>query len=244
MRLDIKELELADYDLLENIKAAFYRLWKLKSAIVVMTLIGLVASFIFIDYIGVKTNYQATSTIFSAAYGSISDSSAGVSVMNNYSPLLDSNRVCEKAAAILNNSAYTAEVLKTMIEEDEIFISGASQNSKYYGYKIDLVAVAGTPSDAVKIANAMADAFVSEINDMVGGGTLQVMDEANSVEETKSISVLLVALVFTVITFVFSVLIIFAKEFFSELVYTIPQCEQNEDLILGLIPNGKEKDMK
>ncbi len=244
MRLDVKELELADYDLLENIKAAFYRLWKLKSAIILMTLMGLVASFIFLDYVGVKTNYEATSTVFSAAYGSVSDSTTGVTVMNTYSSLLDSNRVCEKAAAELNNSAYTADVLKNMVENESIYISGASTNKNYYGYRIDLVAIAENPADAIDIANAMANAFVAEINDMVGGGTLQVMDEASDVSESKSISVILVALVFCFITFVLSVLIIFAKEFFSELVYTIPQCEQDEDLILGLIPNGKEKDMK
>lgn len=241
MRLEVKELELADYDLLENIKTAFYRLWKLKSAVIIMTLIGLLTSFIFINFIGVKTNYEATSTIFSAAYGSLSDSSVGVTVMNTYSALLNSNRVCEKAAAELNNAAYTADVLKTMVEEEEIYISGANTNSRYYGYKIDLVAVAESPSDAIGIANAMADAFVMEINDIAGGGTLQVMDEARDVEESKSISVVLVALIFSGITFVFSALIIFAKEFFSEKVYTIPQCEQDEDLILGLIPNVKEK---
>ena len=69
MRLEVKELELADYDLLENIKAAFYRLWKLKSAVFVLTLIGLLTSFVFIGLIGVKTKYVATTSIFSAAYG-------------------------------------------------------------------------------------------------------------------------------------------------------------------------------
>ena len=241
MNLEVKELELADYDLLENIKAAFYRLWKLKSAVLVMTLIGLVASFIFISYIGVRTNYEATSTIFSAAYGSLSDSSGGVSVMNTYSSLLDSDRVCEKAAAELNNAAYSAEVLKLMVQEEDIHISGASTNSKYYAYKIELVAIADNPADAVKIANAMADAFVMEINDIAGGGTLQVLDQAKGVVESKSISVLLVALIFSGITFVLASVLIFIKEFLSEKVYTIAQCEQNNDLILGLIPNVKEK---
>ena len=241
MRLEVKELELADYDLLENIKAAFYRLWKLKSAVLVMTLIGLLLSFIFVSYIGVKTNYEATSTIFSAAYGSLSDSSTGVAVMNTYSTLLNSNRVCEKAAAELNDSRYTADVLKEMVEDEDIYISGANTNSKYYGYKVDLVAVTENPSDSLRIANAMADAFVMEINDIVGGGTLQVMDEAREVEESKSISVALIALIFSGITFVFASLIIFAREFFSEKVYTIHQCEQNDDLILGLIPNVKTK---
>jgi capsular polysaccharide biosynthesis protein len=241
MRLEVKELELADYDLLENIKAAFYRLWKLKSAVLIMTLMGLLMSFIFVSFIGVKTNYEATSTIFSAAYGSLSDSSTGVAVMNTYSSLLDSTRVCENAAAELNDSRYTADVLKEMVEDEKIFISGANTNSKYYGYRIDLVAVTESPSDSIHIANAMADAFVSEINDIVGFGTLQVMDEAKNVEESKNISVVLIALIASGLTLIFSSLIIFAVEFFSEKVYTIPQCEQNEDLILGLIPNVKTK---
>ncbi len=243
MRLDIKELEMADTDLLENINAAFYRVWKLKSVVFMMTIIGLLTSFIFLGLIGVKTNYTATSSIFSAAYGSLSDSSDGVSVMNTYSSLLTSTRVCESAAAQLNDSSFSADVLKEMAEDEKIYISGANTNSRDYGYKINLVTIAEDPSDAINIANAMADAFVLEINDLAGGGTLQVMDEARDCEESKSISILMVVALFTGISFVLAIMIIFTKEFFSEKVYTIPQCEQNEDLILGLIPDGRAKEM-
>lgn len=243
MRLDVKELELADYDLLENLKAAFYRLWKLKSAVFVLTIIGLLTSFVFIGFIGLKTNYVATTSIFSAAYGSLSESSGGVSFMNTYSSLLNSNRVCEKAAAQLNDSSYSVETLKEMVKDEDIYIEGASTNSRNFQYKLFLVAVADNPSDAIKIANAMADAFVTEINDLAGGGTLQVMDEAVDYEEKKNFSVILIVIIFSALTFVFSTLIIFAREFFSEKVYTIPQCEQDEDLILGLIPNGKAKEI-
>ena len=70
---------------------------------------------------------------------------------------------------------------------------------------------------------------------------LQVLDQAKGVVESKSVSVLLVALIFSGITFVLASVLIFIKEFLSEKVYTIAQCEQNNDLILGLIPNVKEK---
>ena len=106
-----------------------------------------------------------------------------------------------------------------------------------------MVAVADNPSDAIKIANAMAEAFVTEINDLAGGGTLQIMDEAVDCEEKKNISEVLIAIIFSGLTFIFSTLIIFAKEFFSEKVYLVSQCEQDEDLILGLIPNGKTKEI-
>jgi capsular polysaccharide biosynthesis protein len=243
MRLDIKELEIADYNLLENLKAAFYRLWKLKSAVFVLTLIGLLTSFVFIGFIGVKTNYVATTSIFSAAYGSLSDSSGGVSFMNTYSSLLNSTRVCDKAAAQLNDSSYSSDALKEMVEEEKIYIKGASTNSKNYQYKIYLVAVEDNPSDAIKIANAMADAFVTEINDLAGGGTLQVMDVASDCEETKNINEIIVAIIFSGLTFILSTFLIFVKEFFSEKVYLVSQCEQDEDLILGLIPNGKSKEI-
>ena len=69
------------------------------------------------------------------------------------------------------------------------------------------------------------------------------MDEAVDAKEKKNISEIVIAIIFSGLTFVFSTLFIFAKEFFTEKVYTIPQCEQDEDLILGLIPNSKTKEI-
>ena len=152
--------------------------------------------------------------------------------MNTYSSLLNSTRVCDKAAAQLNDSSYSSDALKEMVEEEKIYIKGASTNSKNYQYKIFLVAVDDNPSDAIKIANAMADAFVTEI-----------MDVASDCEETKNINEIIVAIIFSGLTFVFSTFLIFVKEFFSEKVYLVSQCEQDEDLILGLIPNGKSKEI-
>ena len=43
MKMNIEELETADYDILENIKVAFYRLWKMKIVVLLMTLIGFLA---------------------------------------------------------------------------------------------------------------------------------------------------------------------------------------------------------
>ena len=52
MNVDIRELEVADYDLLENIKTAFYRLWKFKLVVALMTLVGFLVSLIYISIVG------------------------------------------------------------------------------------------------------------------------------------------------------------------------------------------------
>lgn len=40
MKVSIDELEIGDYDILENIKTAFYRLWKKKLIVAVMMIVG------------------------------------------------------------------------------------------------------------------------------------------------------------------------------------------------------------
>ena len=70
MEVEVRELEIADYDLFENIKTALYRLWKFKLVVVLMTLVGLLLSLIYISIVGVKVNYQSTATIYSMVYGS------------------------------------------------------------------------------------------------------------------------------------------------------------------------------
>lgn len=239
MNIDIRELETADYDILENIKTAFYRLWKLKMVVILMTLIGVLASFIFIGIVGIQTNYYATASIYSAVYGSYEDSTDGVKVMNTYASLLGSTRVCERAAASLQEQGITADTLRSMVASSRIYLSGASSDSKSYGYRLTLVATSSSPERIVNIANAMATAFADEINDLLGTSTLQVLDEATAYTSAKSISVPLVIALFAAAAFIGTAGIIFVKEFFSTKVYSVAQCEQDKDLILGLIPYNR-----
>ena len=237
--MDIRELETADYDILENIKTAFYRLWKQKIIVVIMTLVGVMAAFIYIGLVGIQTYYSTGASIYSAAYGSYEDSADGVAIMNTHASLLNSNRVCERAAALLQDYNVSAAALKSMVNSGRIYLSGASSNSKSYGYKLTLVVVSTSSEYIVDVANAMAKAFVDEINDVMGTGSLQVMDEAVSYGSYKSLNPMLYILLFAAAAGVMTAGIIFIKEFLSAYVYSVAQCEQNKDLILGILPYDK-----
>lgn len=236
MNVDIKELEIADYDILENIKTALYRLWKLKIIVVICTLVGFCASLIFVGIVGVRTNYRTSATIYSVVYGSYSESNVGVTVMNTYSGLIGTSRVCERAAEKLVGTNISSDYLRAMVNSGRIFLSGANRDSKKYGYSLTLVSTLSTPDNVIDITNAMANAFADEINSMLDSSSVQVMDMAQSYYAVSSLNVKLVMLLFVAAGFALSAGFIFAKEFFSSKVYSVAQCEQDKDMILGLIP--------
>lgn len=236
MNIDVNELETADYDILENVKAAFYRLWKMRYIVVLSTLVGFMVAFMYFLAAGVETNYRSSATIFSAVYGSYQDSSDGVTVMNTYVGLLNSSRVCERAVANMNQSSISAQTLRNMVNSGQIYIVGASSTSKSYGYELTLVVTQDSPTYVVDITNAMAKAFTDEINDLLGTSSLQVLDEAQWYSSYDAYNYKLFILIFGLAGFVLSAGIIFIKEFFSVRVYIVSQCEMRKENILGLIP--------
>ena len=58
----------------------------------------------------------------------------------------------------------------------------------------------------------------------------------------NSINLKLYLVLFAAAGFAVSAGVIFVKEFFSPRVYTVAQCEQNRDLILGLIPYSDRRE--
>ena len=156
--------------------------------------------------------------------------------MNTYSGLIGTSRVCERAAEKLVGTNITGEYLRAMVNSGRIYLSGANRDSKKYGYSLTLVSTLPTPENAVDITNAMANAFADEINSMLGTSSVQVMDIAQGYYAVNSLNVKLVMLLFTAAGMMLSAGFIFVKEFFSVKVYSVAQCEQNKDMILGLIP--------
>ena len=67
------------------------------------------------------------------------------------------------------------------------------------------------------------------------------MDDAVEYTAHHSINLTLYFILFGAVAFVGTAGIIFIKEFFSSKVYSVAQCEQDNDLILGLLPYTKNK---
>ena len=207
--------------------------------VLLSAVVGFLASLIFISLVGVHTTYYSSAAIYSAVYGSYQESTDGVRVMNTYANLLNTSHVCERAAEYLREYQYSAKELQTMVNNGSVYLRGYSTDSKYFGYSLTLVATSPQSEHVIEIANAMAQAFADEINDLLGSRTLQVLNTAQSISTMQSLNVKLYIALFTAAGMMLAIMIIFIKEFFSSRVFCIGQCEQDEDYILGMIPYNK-----
>lgn len=239
MNTDLKEMEITDYNILRNVVSALYRMWKMKWIIVFATAIGFLLSIAFIKLQGNKYSYYSTASIYSAVYGSYSETVGGISIMNTYSSLLGTSRVCERAASEIEDSTITARYLMDMVESGQVVLAGASSESKNYGYRLLIQTVLDSPENVIEITNAMADAYVAEINDLVGENVLQVFEKATTTNSLNSSKKTIYIVLFTAAGFFLSAGIVFIKEFFSSKVYIVSQCEKDKNMILGLLPYTK-----
>lgn len=235
--MDIKELEKADYDIMENVRVALHEVWKKKIIVILVTILGALEALVYVGLVGNATYYTSSAVVFSAAYGSYEESSYyGVSAMNTYAGLIGSSRVCEKAAEQLSDYDVSAEKLKEMVAAGQIYVVGASSSSKEYGYKLTICVSSLSSERVVPITNAMANAFAGELNQLLGESSIQVMDEASSFGSYKAINLILYIGLFAAVGFVLSFVIIFMLCFFSPVVKSVEQCEMNKELIIGIVP--------
>lgn len=238
---NIRELEIADYDILVNLVTAIKRTWKMKNIIAISTFIGVLVFALYYAIVGNNVSYYSSATVYSAVYGSYEESVSGVSMMNTYSGLLGTNRVCDRASGLLGEYGISSEELQSMVKSGSIFLSGASSESRTYGYTLTLGVYGKSNETIVAIANAMAQSFADEINDLLGSSTLQVLDSADGYSIIKSMNAPLFLVLFAFAGCLISTLCIFVLEFFSKTVYSVKQCEMNEDMILGILPYTEKK---
>lgn len=238
---DIRMIEEQDFDIIENAFVALREVWKKKLLIVLVTIAGFLMSVIFTSVVGNSTRYYCSATLFSAVYGSYSDTTNGVAAMNRYTDLIKSSRVCNRAAQDLYNYNITSAELRRMSSNGSIKLSGANTNSTSYGYKLTLSVYSDSRENVVAITNAMASAFAAELNDLLGSQTIQVMDEATGYASYDTLNATMYMLLFTGAAFAASCGLIFVLAFFSPWVRSVAQCEQDSDFILGLLPYAKNK---
>lgn len=239
--MDIKGIEARDTDIIENTVVALREIWKKRAFVILITIAGFLAALIYISVRGNATRYYSTATLFSAVYGSYSDTTEGVAVMNRYTDLMRSSRVCNRAAQSLSGYHITAEDLQFMLANDYIKVSGANNNSSSYGYRLTVSVYADSAEIVIPIANAMASAFATELNELIGSNAIQVMDEATKYGTYNTMKIPLYLALFTGAAFAGTCGVIFCLAFFSPWVRSVEQCEQDEDLVLGLLPYTKDR---
>ena len=213
--------------LLKNLK------WIICSTILFFVIGILVAVF----YVDTENVYDAKSSVYSIAYGSYSESAEGINAIRTYSEIVKSLRVSERAALLLGDDSLDKFTIYDMIEvEQALDANGYPEEESAI---INIHAYSTNKEDAVRVANAVANAYVMEVTSITLTDSVQVLDEAYNCElmyNARKQQLIYVAAI-TAIGILLSCAIIVLHEIFSSRIRSLNQGSLYGELeIIGVIP--------
>lgn len=219
-----EEMRLQDY-----IRISFVNVWKNKFLIVAVTLLFLLIGILYASWQTVTNTYYAKATVYTI-YGDTKQESSAVSeALTGYSDIVTSKKICERAEALIGDANINANMIRNMIS--------ASYNKS--ATVMTIAAYSDNRAVAVKVANAVAEAFVIEVQSITGSDRIQMLDRAEDVRMSSNglegmIKTIMMA---GIAGFAISILVIVAIVIFSNKIKSVEQClDEDEGEILGMIP--------
>ena len=174
--------------------------------------------------------YQAATSLSSIVEGSYTESISGFRLLTTYAELITSGKIATAAREMLPDSlTVSSRQIQSMVRTSfndtftMLYITSSSTN----------------PQLALSVANAVAEAFVSEIGNITGGDTIRIYDRA--ISASKSFDGLSeqrrtrVTIPTVCIFILFVVIILWAL--FSDRIKTISEAEIGGKVnVIGVIP--------
>ena len=204
-------------------------IWKKKWMVIVAMIVGLLLG-ILIQADNKNDTYRATTTIYSSTYKSYTESMVGTSTMMSYASVIKSNKVCERALTMLERYSLDVESVLDMME-----VSYDSEVSPI----ITITVTSEDGQKCVDVANAVASAFVIEMQGITSEQNVQVLDEAKGFElvRTAPVQLILMCGIMMILAGGAVAGCIFVYEFFQTRLRTVEQISEIVDVkVIGIIP--------
>ena len=211
---------------------------KIKLIIGTTIAFGVIGVLVAVFYLESENVYDAKASVYSIAYGSYSESAEGINTIRTYSEIVKSLKVAERAALLLGDDALDKFTIYDMIEEEkpQANADGYSQEESSI---INIHAYSTNKEDAIRVANAVANAYVMEVTSVTMTDSVQVLDEAYSceIEYDALAQQVLYIIIFLFFGFAFSCCVIVCREIFSTKILSLKQGSLYGELeIMGVIP--------
>lgn len=169
-----------------------------------------------------EDEYTAEATVFSGT---------DYSALALYSDIITSSKVSERAANLLRISELNADNIKKMI------------SVKTYSLVLGIHATSTDADHAIMVANAVASAFIEEVNNITSNNVARLLDEATNVELTynKQIEQWKLRIVVTFAGIGLMCTWMIARVIFSKKVHNISDIGLNGEIdVIGSIPLFKK----
>ncbi len=173
--------------------------------------------------------YSATASVYSAASGSYTETAQGLQAMQLYSEVIDSYKLAERAASIVNDTKVTANMVRSI----------SSTTYKQDSPVIYISAKSTDPTIVIPVANALAQSLVIEAQSMTGSQAIQILDQASTIGMIGRGVKRYVAIAFLAGIFL-TAGVISVIEIFSDRVYRVDDAELDGKLeVIGIIPDQR-----
>ena len=138
----------------------------------------------------INDSYRATATVFSFTDRSSDQTMLGITALQTYSETIKSRRIAEKAKDLLGYTDLSVDEIYEMLSTDSRYISTGTSYYENNSVVIPVYADSDDKIESMAVANAAADAFVEEIDTLLGSDTVRVLDYAATTEQTEHADVI------------------------------------------------------
>ena len=229
--MNIEKCEKTVYRKKEN--RVWIVLWMNKWIILITTVLFLLVGVLYASKQDASNIYQARTSLSSVMYQTNQEDNKETdviyqNVVRDYSDLAQSKRVCERAETLIGNANLSAQNL-----EKSMHIVVNKEKTC-----MEIVVEQKTAQLSVVAANALAQSFVLEMEELCGENSVQIIDEANSAVLLKDGYVywLKRILMLGVLGFVLSVGYFILEELFSGKLKHMGQLQLQEGEKLFIVP--------
>lgn len=210
--------------------------------IIMAVLFGIVGFILTLDK--EEDRFTATSTVYAMSGDSYNDAKLGVSAMNEYSDIVTSMKVCERAALLMGNPNVNGETIMKATsvdtgEKEKTSSSIMAQTSTI----LKITCEYSDPVVAMEMAQAVSDAFTIEMENILGSDAVKPLDKPfnykvsyDATQNQWKTRIMMFAFGAVV-----AAVIVVLGEIFNPNTCTIRECTLQDELpIIGVIPDYKD----
>ena len=208
--------------------------------IIMAVLFGIVGFILTLDK--GEDRFTATSTVYAMSGDSYNDAKLGVTAMNEYSDIVTSMKVCERAALLMGNPNVNGETIMRATSVD----AGEKTSNSVMVQTSTILKITCEYSDpvvAMEMAQAVSDAFTIEMENILGSDAVKPLDKPFNykVSFDATQNQWKIRMMMFIFGAVVAAVIVVLGEIFNSNTCTIRECTLHDELpIIGVIPDYKD----
>lgn len=130
----------------------------------------------------IEGSYRATATLHSFSATDVGSTSVGLETLQRYSDTIKSRRIASEVAKMLEDPELSTDKIYEMLSTESRYTYTTTVR---YNNDLTVVPIYADSADreqSIAVANAAADVFAAEINELLGSDVIQVFDYAYTTE--------------------------------------------------------------